>query len=367
MAEGALGVPGGTYAEKYASAGRGVARPGSTEKQSGVGGRGRVMAKSSLGPVVQITSPGNGRTSRLSQEVAGTVSDMRVKKAILTVNNDSRVISVEQGAFDSVVSLSRGRNIITVTAFDMEGNVGKDILTLDYVEPSEGAPVNIIAPRDGQVFDVSEKSVVTVKGTIGDSEIKRAKLIFNGNPMDIAVHRGYFEQQVALVLERDSMLVEAVSGDGTVSRSPLVTVGTVNVKPRDIMVILQWNKPRADMDLHIYGPGGGHTCYKSPSTYESREAIAGAQLEQDSKANFGPEVFTQEKADKGIYTVKSNYFYSGGDGNAYSTVTVILYGDNPSRRIVRVFGPHLQVDTKNGEDWWPVTRFKMPEGIFLED
>jgi hypothetical protein len=49
------------------------------------------------------------------------------------------------------------------------------------------------------------------------------------------------------------------------------------------------------------------------------------------------------------------------------TVTVILYGDNPSRRIVRVFGPHLQVDTKSGEDVWDVTKFKMPEGIFLEE
>jgi len=133
------------------------------------------------------------------------------------------------------------------------------------------------------------------------------------------------------------------------------------------MVVLNWDRPRADLDLHIYGPLGGHTSYKNPNIYESREAIAGAQLEQDAKGNFGPEVFTQEHTDKGTYTIKSNYFYSGGDGDANATVTVILYGDNPSRRIVRVFGPHLQVDTKSGEDTWEVTKFKMPEGIFLED
>ena len=97
------------------------------------------------------------------------------------------------------------------------------------------------------------------------------------------------------------------------------------------------------------------------------DARAGAQLEQDAKGNYGPEVFTQDRADKGVYTVRSNYYYSGGDGNANVTVTVILYGDNPSRRIVRVFGPHMQVDTKSGEDVWDVTKFKMPEGIFLEE
>ena len=65
--------------------------------------------------------------------------------------------------------------------------------------------------------------------------------------------------------------------------------------------------------------------------------------------------------------MKSNYFYSGGDGDAHAKVTIILYGDNPSRKIVRVFGPHLQRDTKDGSDTWEVTRFRMPEGIFLEE
>jgi len=249
----------------------------------------------------------------------------------------------------------------------MEGNVGKDSITLDYSEPSEGPPVNIISPRDGQVFDVSERSVINVKGTVGDQDIKKAKLIFNGNPMDITVNRGYFDQKVALVQEQNTVLVEATTAGGGVSRSKLINIGTVNVKPKDIMMILTWDKPHADLDLHVYGPLGGHASYKTPNIYESKDSIAGAQLEQDAKGNYGPEVFTQDRADKGTYTVKSNYFYSGGDGNANATVTVILYGDNPSRRIVRVFGPHLQVDTKSGEDVWDVTKFKMPEGIFLEE
>jgi uncharacterized protein YfaP (DUF2135 family) len=367
MTEGALGVPGGSGQERYASAGRGEARPGGTEKQSGVSRAGRAVAKNTLGPIVTITSPRPGRTNRLSQVITGTVSDGRTRKATITVNNESKVISVEGGSFEAVVALSKGRNVVTVMAFDVEGNVGKDSIALDYSEPSEGPPVTIISPKDGQVFDVSERSVVSVKGTVGDQDVKRATLIFNGNPMDISVNRGYFEQKVALVQEQNTVLVEAASAGGGISRSKLINLGTVNVKPKDIMLILTWDKPHADMDIHVYGPLGGHTSYKTPNIYESKEAIAGAQLEQDSKGNYGPEVFSQDRADKGVYTVKSNYYYSGGDGNANATVTVILYGDNPSRRIVRVFGPHLQVDTKSGEDVWDVTKFKMPEGIFLEE
>ncbi|HEY3346653.1 MAG TPA: hypothetical protein VGK71_03410 [Nitrospirota bacterium] len=366
MAEGALGVP-GQSGDRFASFGKGEIGPSSMEKGTAVGKTVKT-ARNAIAPAVQILSPTSGKTNKLSQVITGTVSDTRTRKATLTINNESRVISVDRGRFESVVSLAKGRNIVTVMAFDVDGNVGKDNITLDYYEPSAGVPINIISPRDGQVFDVSERSVVSVKGTIGDPQVKKAKLIFNGNPMDIVVNRGYFEQKIALVQEQNTILVEAVSTDGeTVSRSSRTKVNIMNAKPKDIMVILSWDKPHADMDLHMYGPGGGHTYYKSPNMYESPEAIAGAQLEQDSKANFGPEVFTQEHADKGAYTIKSNYFYSGGDGNAHATVTVILYGDNPSRRIVRVFGPHLQVDTKNGEDTWEVTKFKMPEGIFLED
>ncbi len=366
MSEDSLWEPGGGQ-DRLKSAGRGEARPGGTEKQSGVSRSGRTVAKNTLGPSVTITSPRPGRTNRLSQVITGTVSDSRARKATITVNNEAKVISVERGSFEAVVALSKGRNTVTVMAFDMEGNVGKDSITLDYSESSEGPPVNIISPRDGQVFDVSERSVVNVKGTVCDQEIKKAKLIFNGNPMDITVNRGFFDQKVALVEEQNTVLVEAVSANGVVSRSKQISIGTVNVKPKDIMLILTWDKPHADLDLHLYGPLGGHISYKTPNIYESKEAIAGAQLEQDAKGNYGPEVITQDRADKGVYTVKSNYFYSGGDGNANATVTVVLYGDNPSRRIVRVFGPHLQVDTKSGEDIWDVTKFKMPEGIFLEE
>jgi tetratricopeptide (TPR) repeat protein/RNase P/RNase MRP subunit p29 len=360
------GSLGGPVENRYASAARVEAALMSADRRSAVT-RSTLIAKNMVGLQVRIASPYSGNTNRISQTVTGNVSDARVKKVTLTVNSDSRVISVEDGAFEASVCLSKGRNKITVMAFDMDGNIGKDSVEMDYSEPSEDTPINIISPRNGEVFDVSEKSVVTVKGTIGDQQIKRAKLIFNGNPLDIVVNNGFFEQKVALEQERNTMVVEATNSGGT-SHSQVVNVSTVNVKPKDIMIILSWDKPNADLDLHVYSPSGKDTYSKNPNTQASKSAIPTAgQLEQDAKGNFGPEVFDQRYAERGVYTVKSNYYSSGGDGNAHAKVTIILYGDNPSRRIVRVFGPHLQMDMKNGADTWEVTKFQMPEGIFLEE
>jgi uncharacterized protein YfaP (DUF2135 family)/tetratricopeptide (TPR) repeat protein len=362
FAGGSMRAPG---ENRYAPVSRGAAEPMSADK-SLMATRESLTAKPMAGLQVRIASPYSGNTHRISQNVTGNVSDARVKKVTLTVNSDSRVISCENGAFEASACLSKGRNMITVMAFDPDGNIAKDSAEVNYSEPSDDTPVNIIYPKNGQVFDVSEKSVITVKGTVGDLGIKRAKLIFNGNPMDIVVDKGNFEQKVALEQEQNTMVVEATNSSGA-SHSQTVNVRTVNAKPKDIMVILSWDKPQADFDLHVYSPSGKDIYPKNPNTSESKSAIpVDGQLEQDTKGDFGPEVFDERYAERGIYTVKSNYYASGGDGS-HAKVTIILYGDNPSRRIVRVFGPHLQVDAKGGSDTWEVTKFRMPEGIFLEE
>ena len=283
FAKRSLAVP---EENRYASAERAAAAPMSADKGSAATS-GALMAKKIIGLQARISSPSSGNTNRISQDVTGNVSDARVKKMTLTVNGDSRVISVEDGAFDASVSLSKGRNKITVMAFDMDGNVAKDNVDLDYSEPSKGTPVMITWPRDGQVFDVSEKSVITVKGTIGNLETKRAKLIFNGNPMDIVVDKGHFEQKVALEQALNSMVVEATDSSGA-SHSQTVNISTVNVRPKDVMVILSWDKPHADFDLHVYGPSGRDTYSKNPNTHESKELAPGGRARTGREGEFRP-------------------------------------------------------------------------------
>ncbi len=237
-------------------------------------------------------------------------------------------------------------------AFDVDGNVGKDSVALDYSEPLEGAPVNIISPSNGQVFDVSEKSVITVRGTIGYQGNQSAKLILNGNPMDIVVKQG--------PLRAEGCPVAGAERDGSGSRErPSRRLAQPDrnrrygyVKPKDIMVVLSWDKPHADLICPRLQPVGWHTDYKQPNTYESKDAIPGGQLEQDAKGNFGPEVFDQGHSERGIYTVEIQRYYSGGDGDAHAKVTIILYGDNPSRKIVRAPALDLQRDTKMGPTPW---------------
>jgi len=364
-----LGRPVGDGSDKYRTATGREAMPRTGEKYASLGPESKRSARpaSGRGPKVRIITPVSGDTETMAQTVSGTVSGARVDKVTLAVNNDSRVVSVDKGRFNASVALFKGRNIITVMAFDGEGNVGKDFVTLNYKAPESDVLVKITEPRDGQVYDLSDASTIIVRGTLSDKTVRHAKLVLNGHPKDIVVRSGRFEQEVALVSERNRLFVEASTQGGKPTTSGEVNFSTVNIKPKEMMVILTWDKPNADMDLHVYGPSGGHTYYKNPDKYTSNEAIPQGKLEQDAKGNYGPEVFAMEEADPGIYTIKSNYYYSGGDGEANATVTVILYGDNPARRIVRVFGPHPQKDTKTGEDMWEVARLKMPEGIFLED
>lgn len=366
-AEGALGVPGGKGQERYAALAKARSGPIAPEKRPGVSLASKSGPKGLFGLSVKILTPAPGNSRELTQVVTGMVSDPGVTKATLTVNSDSRVVSVSEGRFEAAVALADGKNVITAMAFDKDGNAGKDTVTVNYRAARGSVPISIAEPRDGQVFDVSRGNIIKVRGTIGDPKIKRATLILNGRPKEITVKDGRFSQETALTQEKNTVMVEAEDDEGGFSTSGTVSFTTMNVTPKDIMIILTWDKPNADFDLHVHGPMGGHASYKSPNIYESKEAIAGAQIEQDAKGNFGPEVFTMEKAEKGVYAIKSNYFYSGGDGDAHATVTVILYGDNPARRIVRVFGPHLQADTKTGEEMWDAARFRMPEGIFLED
>lgn len=366
-AEGILGVPGGSGQGRYASAGKTKSAPIAPEKLPGIDtGSGRQSGKG-FGPTVRITSPDPGTTDQITQLVSGTVSGPGAKKATLTVNGDSRVISVLGGKFEAAVALREGKNTITVMSFDPDGNAGKDSVAVVYKAPEGEFAVSITEPRNGQVFDVSKGNTIKVRGTVDNPRVTRARMILNGSPKDIVVKSGRFTQEVALTQEQNTVVVEAAGLDGRTSTSRAVRFGTMNITPKDIMVVLTWDRPNADLDLHVYDPSGGHTSYKSPNVYESNEAITGGQLEQDAKGNFGPEVFTQERSAKGVYTIRSNYYYSGGDGDANATVTVILFGDNPARKIVRVFGPHLQVDTRTGEETWDVARFRMPEGIFLED
>ncbi len=72
--------------------------------------------------------------------------------------------------------------------------------------------------------------------------------------------------------------------------------------PVDVRVVLNWDTPDSDMDLHVIDPRG-ETCYYS----HPRTAIGG-RISADVTQGYGPEEFLLKKAIPGRYTIKAKFF-----------------------------------------------------------
>ena len=72
--------------------------------------------------------------------------------------------------------------------------------------------------------------------------------------------------------------------------------------PVDVRVVLNWDTPDSDMDLHVIDPRG-EECYYS----HARTAIGG-RISADVTQGYGPEEFILKKAIPGRYRIKAKFF-----------------------------------------------------------
>ena len=72
--------------------------------------------------------------------------------------------------------------------------------------------------------------------------------------------------------------------------------------PVDVRVVLNWDTPDSDMDLHVIDPRG-EECYYS----HARTAIGG-RMSADVTQGYGPEEFLLKKAIPGRYQIKAKFF-----------------------------------------------------------
>ncbi len=91
-------------------------------------------------------------------------------------------------------------------------------------------------------------------------------------------------------------------------------------KPFDIRITIDWNHNDTDIDMHIIDPN------LEVCNYENRKTEIGGRLSKDMIEGFGPEEFTLEKAIKGDYYIKINYY-----GDRYQKV------ENPTFMKVTIF------------------------------
>ena len=104
----------------------------------------------------------------------------------------------------------------------------------------------------------------------------------------------------------------------------------VRMLDTDIRVVIEWNTPRTDMDLHVTQPDGQEVYYGY------RQSTNGGQLTADVTNGFGPEEFLLRVAAPGTYTIQTNSFaVDRANPNGPSTIAA---------RIIRNFGRANQTE-----------------------
>ena len=314
-------------------------------------------------PLVSITSPGAGKAARSYQKITGKVGG-GIAKAFLRVNDDTQVVTVTGGAFEAYGMLKPGLNTITALAWDLDGNLGKDSIKVFLDPPASAANVKILKPAPGAEFDITWDRVITVEAACADKTVTEGVLSVNNLPMRVLFKAGVMRQETALLPGANEIRVEAALPGGRSSLSDTVRVDTFDARPKDLVAVLTWDNAYADMDLHVWDSFGHHTFNEAKDDSLSDAAIPRGSLDMDRKGDFGPEVFSMEAAEPEVYKlfVNDNPTLKASGGKAY--LRVLLYGEEPSRRIMRGFGP-----MRLGKDSpaWEAAIVKMPEGVFFDD
>jgi uncharacterized protein YfaP (DUF2135 family) len=131
---------------------------------------------------------------------------------------------------------------------------------------------------------------------------------------------------------RSSNSVEVRSPDGKArARSQFVESYAGKTQAR-LRVVLSWDSPGTDIDLHVISPDGQHVWYGE------RVAKNGGALDVDVTTGYGPEIFSSVSPEKGVYHVYTNYF---GSGESTATVTIaqvtIIANENTPNERQQVF------------------------------
>lgn len=84
-----------------------------------------------------------------------------------------------------------------------------------------------------------------------------------------------------------------------------------------LRVVLSWDTPNTDLDLHVVAPDGGHAWYGAPVMPN------GGALDVDVTTGFGPEIFSSATPPRGTYHVYVNYF-GGMSASALTVAQVSL-------------------------------------------
>lgn len=214
----------------------------------------------------------------------------------------------------------------------------------------------INSPVDLQHFD---DNVIEMYGNIeldngNDFTGGTAILSINGIDSEIYVAaNGDFYAIFSIASGENELYVRANGPNGDTGSSDIITVYGDFVAP-EIEVVLWWNTPTSDIDLHAWNPAG-EWCYFGNQT------ISDGFLDIDDTEGYGPETFAVQTANVGVYEIQVNCFDL--DLDTYTDASIQVFFDGV---LMDTYGPqHFIVDDGMGDDpeaWWEVCTITVENG-----
>ncbi|SDI00987.1 Uncharacterized conserved protein YfaP, DUF2135 family [Pseudomonas flavescens] len=133
------------------------------------------------------------------------------------------------------------------------------------------------------------------------------RLVVNGNPLPLYTdEQGRFARPYAFGAGSNS--VELVAGEGQ-SRGRIQFYEANDLRtPARMRIVLGWDDPKAELDLHVVTPDGQHAFWSRPVLSN------GGGLDVDSVDGPGPEMFTMTAPLQGTYLIYVNYWGNLGSG-----------------------------------------------------
>jgi hypothetical protein len=181
-----------------------------------------------------------------------------------------------------------------------------------------------------------------------------AILSINGIDSEIEVDTdGNFYVTISIGAGENNLFMRANSANGDTGVSDIITVYGDFIAP-EIEVVLWWNTPTSDIDLHAWNPDGDHC-------YFGNEVIPDGFLDIDDTEGFGPETFAVQTANAGDYVIQVNCYSLDSDTHADASIQVFFDGI-----LQDAYGPHhFIVADYMGEDpeaWWEVCTISIEDG-----
>lgn len=165
-----------------------------------------------------------------------------------------------------------------------------------------------------------------IRGRIARHAKGPATLIVNGNAMPLELDEdGRFGR--SYLFGEGGNSIEVRSADGQERHRVQFHQRNAGQPQARLRVLLSWDSPGTDLDLHVILPDGQHAWYGNRVT-------RGGAIDLDVTTGYGPEIFASPAPQKGVYQVYVNYYGHGEPGEPLTTarITVIANEATPHER-----------------------------------